>query len=150
MIEVLHFQEEHLKRFTPRPWDVEGYAGKPWDEIYRSILDAQKNGPIWTGVDEDGSILCITGFTILWPGVAEGWGFFSSQVFKRPREVLGLYRRWIRAVMDSWELHRLQILVHCALYGGDRWAQAMGFECEGRMRRWGPDGKDYFRYALVR
>ena len=150
MIEVQDFRPEHLERFTPRPWDVEAYAGQRWDEIQKVILDSQKHGPAWVAIDDDGSVLVITGFVVLWPGVAEGWGFFSDGAFKRPKEILGHYRRWIQAVMETWELWRLQVMACCSLYGADRWAKAMGFQFEGCMRKWGAAGEDYSRFALVR
>jgi ribosomal protein S18 acetylase RimI-like enzyme len=46
-------------------------------------------------------------------------------------------------------LRRLQLNVRCSDQRAFRWAKAIGFEPEAKMRRYGPDGSDFYLMSRV-
>jgi len=52
-------------------------------------------------------------------------------------------------IQETHELSRIQASVCASDVRANRYAQWLGFEKEGIMRKYGPDGTDYIRYARV-
>jgi hypothetical protein len=47
------------------------------------------------------------------------------------------------------KLRRVEITVKHDFEQGKKWAESLGFEQEGLLRKYGPNGEDYFMYARV-
>jgi RimJ/RimL family protein N-acetyltransferase len=52
-------------------------------------------------------------------------------------------------VQDDASLKRIQASVHTNDQQAIRYVEWLGFENEGLMKKYGPDGSDYYRFARV-
>jgi len=99
---------------------------------------------------EEGEILGIGGVHMFWPGVGEGWVILTKVVFRYPltfhKTVLGLLGR----IEAEYGFSRIQAACLCGWNRAEKWLQKLGFEYEGIMAKYGPDGSDYYRYARIR
>ena len=96
-----------------------------------------------------GQMLCCWGIIQIWPGLAEGWLLTSNQIEGYAVSLTRGARRYFKQVATELKLNRLQITVNSRNIVAIRWADALGFEREGRLRNYGPSGDDYFMYARV-
>lgn len=96
-----------------------------------------------------GRVLACAGILPMWPGRAVAWALLSSQIGARgfPR-----YHRWVRRALDDAHargLWRIETTVDPEFDNAVRWAAALGFRYEGRMRGYAPDGRDHLLVARV-
>lgn len=135
------FKPEHLETLLLQPSQVmlQPYLN---DRNYGEFLF--RGGPAYSGLDGDRVIACM-GLIPLWENRAQGWGLISSNA--------GAYFNQItKAVLHTMELHpfrRIEASVKCDFQPGHRWIKMLGFEREGTMRCYAPDGDDYDLYARV-
>lgn len=99
----------------------------------------------------DGQVVGVGGLVLGRRGSAEAWNVFSDWALARyvgipfaVRRLLDdrqasmrLYRVWATGNVDEWD--RLS-----------RWFRFLGFEYEGRMQKWGPDGQDQHFFVRLR
>jgi len=106
-------------------------------------------GPAWAA-ECDGGLVGCSGITILWPGVAMGWAVFDPGLLKcNLLTVVRIYRGFIPRLMTENGIRRLQTHVYNTPVLL-RWARCLGFEKEGLMRGFAPDGGDCFMCSIVR
>ena len=101
-------------------------------------------------LEHNGEILGSAGFVSPWPGVANGWGFFSELIYKYP---LTLHKAMISMIAKLEEKHNLIRLQAECLKGYDKaikWLIHLGFEYEGEMRNYGPTGETMLRFARIK
>lgn len=91
------------------------------------------------------------GFWLTFPGMARAWASISVDC---DRWALLAATRQVRRAIDRaflrLSLRRMETTVRVDFRPGHRWAKALGFEYEGVMRRYGPDGTDHALYGQVR
>jgi RimJ/RimL family protein N-acetyltransferase len=75
--------------------------------------------------------------------------WFSDEVAKYPVEFFRKTRRLLLLYFGAYNLQRLEINVRSDYLIGKRFAEKLGFEPEGIMRKYGFDGSDYILYARV-
>ena len=63
-------------------------------------------------------------------------------------EMLWIHRR-VSDFLDRSDVDRIETGVRESFKAGHRWAKMLGFQAEGLMRRFGPDGSDYQMYARI-
>lgn len=116
---------------------------------YTSIVATQIiNCPAVTAF-YDVTPVAIFGFVTLWNGVTESWLVADDNVRKRPL-VLTKYAIHAHDIAKiSMGLHRQQITVKITDMRAYKWALALGFEVEATMRKYGPDGTDYYLMARI-
>ena len=95
----------------------------------------------------DGKIVACAGVSIMWQSVAEGWLIMSSDAYKYPVSIARYTEGLFDSIMKKNNLSRIQASVNCSDEKSVKFANWLGFEYEGIMRKFGPDGSDYFRYA---
>jgi hypothetical protein len=98
----------------------------------------------------EGRIIGCAGVVNLWTGVGEAWTMLGPEVKANP---YFLHRKvkWImRGIIKDKELHRLQAIVSLNDEPALQWIHSLGFEFEGRMRKFNPDKTDsgMFTYPL--
>lgn len=125
----------------------EGAATVPgWRDRGAEML---KCGPCWTA-HQDGIVRACAGLVLHWPGRAGTWCIIGADM---PTAAWPwLHKHVQRGLNDA--LHHLglrRIEAECVLGWppGTRWLQLLGFECEGPMRAYGHDGRDFLRYARI-
>lgn len=104
--------------------------------------------PDWayTIVDDDQVLFC-TGIMDMWPGTGEVWFIGSQEIHRRPRAVVEFCRREMRFCAKERGLWRIQGVCRADWPQALRFAEFFGFRNEGLMRRYGPEGSDYYRVA---
>ena len=95
----------------------------------------------------DDKVIGVIGGTFLFPGVMEAFGLFSDAIRKHR---VSFHKR-IKEVLDSafanYKVHRIQIVVRSDYFEGQTWAENLGFQYEGTMKKYGPAMNDYHLYA---
>ncbi len=71
------------------------------------------------------------------------WGAISQDA---GRYFIHLHRAAIR-LLEIPRLQRIEAVTEVDFQQGRRWLELLGFECEGRFSKDGPNGEDHFRYA---
>lgn len=91
--------------------------------------------------------VAIMGLNHMRDGVAEVWTVISERAKEHPmsfhRAVLGR----LHAYEKKMKLVRMSMTVREDFEEGIRWAELLGFEREGLMKRFGPNGQNHFLYA---
>jgi len=138
MIDILPFSAKHLDNFKPRKIN-------PPD-----ILDmiSESNSPRITIVDGE-ETLAVIGSTYLYDGVSEIWTVTAEDdlLLKNIKEYLRILRIAIPNYMERGNLRRLQITIPTSFPTAKRWGEALGFTCEGVLKNYGWDNKDYYMFA---
>ena len=89
------------------------------------------------------------GSVSIWKGLEEMWCLLEERARKYPLAMtkIAIAYRDFRVIAGN--LRRLQLNVRCSDQRAFRWAKAIGFEPEAKMRRYGPDGSDFYLMSRV-
>jgi RimJ/RimL family protein N-acetyltransferase len=98
---------------------------------------------------EDGEIVAMGGVHMLWDKVGEAWVMLGKNAKSRPRTVAKYADLMFDVIVHKNKLNRVQASIAVNDAKAVRFGKWMGFEMEGLMRRYGPDGSDYYRVARV-
>jgi len=84
-----------------------------------------------------------------WPGCGRAWLAPGNGLRRRywPAITEATIAVFARAHADG--MARIETVVREDMPANHFWARRLGFESEGLMRRWGPEGKDYRLYARI-
>lgn len=140
MINIVHFSPKHLVEFAQRKEQA--------DEPMPSAEMLTALGAM-TVTNKDRPI-AIIGLYPISLHVAQVWGFFSDLIRERPLSFHKAIMLLIDHKMDRHDLHRIQCSVKAGFNAGVKWANKLGFQCEGTMKKYGPKGEDYYLFARVR
>jgi len=145
-LDVVRFRPEHAEALNMRIPDAE------WAENLGAPIAAQARmlaiGPSISLV-RDGEVVACGGAMVVWRDVAEIWMRTSPLVEVYPLAVVKTTRRFLAAVWQDFALRRMQCVVRADYDRAIRFAARLGFEREALLRRYGPDGHDYFMCARV-
>jgi hypothetical protein len=108
-------------------------------------LSLQTAGPAYSAVIDDKVIACL-GIIPQWENRAIAWGLISGDAGKY---FIGVHKA-VKRFLDLQDYARIETSVSCNFDQGHRWAQMLGFEREGMMRKYTPDGRDCDLYARIR
>lgn len=138
MIEVVSFKAEHLEAIKARECHAsEMRSGiRPSQPIHTFLLNGQP--------------LAIFGGVHVHKRFFSAWALISEDVTKIPVEFTKKTKRLLDAYMETYDLFRLDIQVRADYRVGQRFADFLGFRCEGKMERYGWDGCDYLMYARTK
>lgn len=132
-IELIPYQHEHLSKINFK--DI--HEGEVPERVKTRALSLVRGD----------TVLAIFGGFVFSPGVFHLWSFISKDVEKTP---IAFYKSTLKALelFQAHEKHRrIQIDIKSGCPGLERWAKAIGFECEGIMRKFHKDGSDCFLYS---
>lgn len=99
--------------------------------------------------ESDGRVLMVAGIVQAWPGCAEVWASVSADIASKPISIGRATAKFLPALVDGLGLWRLQATCATQNVTSLRWLEWLGFECEGLMRRYCPDGSDAFLMAQI-
>jgi RimJ/RimL family protein N-acetyltransferase len=102
----------------------------------------------YTLIEDDEVIVC-GGVHMMWTGVGEGWLVMSKHAYDKPITVARYTQRLFDTIMGDNAMWRVQASVHTNDEQSVKFAEWLGFEIEGVMKKFGPDGTNYFRMARV-
>lgn len=137
------YQKAHLDQMNPRHFfsDKEMIGKK-----IQTMVDAQ--GGRAATIFHNGNPIAILGYSHLWSGVAEVFSVITDDIvpvrFSFHQVVLGMID-----TLQCSGYSRLQFTVREGYPRAERWAEGLGFEKEGVMRKYGPDQASHFLYARV-
>ena len=145
-ITYMPFHPAHLEMIDPAEFGRMTAAQlREWKEL---IIAQAQNGTAITAYLHGKPMACF-GFLPIWTGVAEMWLLIEERGRKYGKSLT----RAALVVRDyavlSNNLHRIQITVRSADIRAMRWAQAIGFEQEAVLRRYGPDQSDFYIFARI-
>ena len=138
-----------------RPWekgDTEKLLIQDAQEYIRSMVDLNtdfselsEQGFAWTG-EIDGQIMIVSGVQPMWTNRALAWALISKDA--------GRHFKAIHKAVQSFLIHapfrRIEANVDIGFKAGHKWMNMLGFEVEGYMKAYRPDGADMILYARVR
>ncbi len=146
MIKIKTFENKDYLAIRPKDFYLK-------DELIerRDMGAVTSEGPKNTFYDsETGEILAIAGVQIFWGGVAEVWTITSRYADKYSVGFARAIKECMEFYIKSLDLRRLQATCPKSMPCGDRWFKFLGFEKEGLMKNFGPEGEDYYLFARVK
>lgn len=114
----------------------------------REIHDLLAQGRAFSGWMGERLLGC-GGVYLLWPGVGEAWLRLSQQAVLYPVFVARSIVRMLVRIIEDLKVWRVQALVMKKHREGRHLVEWMGFQEEGEMVAYGPNGETYIRYALI-
>lgn len=132
------------------PWHVERIDLKPvyhpvWRYLSRSALGHDRA----VVLKKEDHLLAVVGFCPCFPGTGEFWALISPAVDRCPREFAKKAKSMLETFIVENKLRRVQMLVRAGHDEAFRFAEFLGFEAEGIMRGYGPEGDDYYMMGRV-
>ena len=135
---LVPFEARHIISLAPRLQSAQiGFPGLSLE--YGQAM--RGNGPCWTLADLHGIPVACGGLFRQWEGRAIAWAFLAADA-----PMLEATRA-AALVLDACDLRRVECWVDVDFQAGHRWARLLGFEREGLMRSFSPDGRDHILYA---
>lgn len=150
-LELVPYKAEHaieiIRQQAKQPGGLEAM------ELVQQWAKAKESkGPALSGFVE-GSLVGCGGLEICWPGVAEGWCLFAKDINKYDFTTRLGFARTIKLKLNEWvvvnKLVRVQAPMRVDFLEGIRMVEWLGFECEGRLRKFHPDRCDAFMFGRI-
>ncbi len=99
----------------------------------------------------DGLLAAVTGYELMWRGVAYAFALVNRPLCAGSGKELALaVRARIADLMEQDGLHRVQATCHFADRQAAVFLRATGYKLESRMVRGAPDGTDLLMHAIIR
>jgi|TARA_R110000822_G_C15260312_1_gene488165 hypothetical protein len=111
------------------------------------VWDHAAVGTSWAGIGR-GKVIAAFGIRPFWDGVSEMWLIPGQEIDRHAISVIRAARQLSDAAIGDYSIKRLQMCVNVNNDTAFRFAKALRFEVESVMRKYGPDGADY--YMMVR
>lgn len=123
--------------------------------VYDGEVDALENciaafraGHPTVAIWADGQVIGVMGFSQYWRGVGVVSAIFTDDVNKYPLAFYRAVRRRLDELMTG--LHRVEMTVKLDYEQGIRFAEALGFEREGILRKYTADGSDCVMFGRIK
>jgi hypothetical protein len=119
-----------------------------FDAASRAGLLGHNEIVAYTLLDDD-KVLAVGGAHVMWFGAGEAWVLVSPECLGKPASFARYAKKLFDSILQDTELRRVQASIHVDDDRAYRFAEWLGFENEGVMRKYGVDGGDYYRMARV-
>lgn len=140
-MKIVPFEPHHLKNLLLQPSQAMMQPTLS-DSSYAVAL--HQAGPGYSAVDGEVVFAC-GGLIQQWDLRAIAWALISAEAGKH----FSLIHRTALRLFSEHKYRRIETAVSSEFEAGHRWAQMLGFEREGRMRAYTPDGRDCDLYARI-
>ncbi len=147
MPSLIPFDVSHLKDIELRDLDKQIIMSIP-NSTERIVIQSQ-SGMAYTGVDGGGNIIIIGGVSLLWPHVGSAWSLTSDLIVKYKIWTHRITRDFLDTAIKVYSLHRIESIILKNHNVSRRWAERLGFQREGLLRKYDSQGNDYWLYARV-
>jgi len=144
MIKVIPYAQGHFDFLEVR----HVYAGDSDLENRIGSLIGEATSLCYTFIKEDKAI-AVLGGNLLWPGVMEVWTVTTDLITEYPLEFHKKVRDVISGLEKELEIKRFQATVRADFDMGKKWLHSLGFISEGLLKKYGPEGEDYFMFGRV-
>lgn len=115
------------------------------DIVY--LYDGGKFSHYWSAF-RDGALISCCGIMRLWTGRGEACVNLADSVNRW--DMLRIYRWTLEKIIQAeqeLDLRRVEATTKADWPPGERWLRMLGFTEEGRLRFYGPDGRDHMMWA---
>lgn len=139
-MELIKFHPDHIRKMAEENPDY---------EILLRIVDySNLNGLSYTLISNEG-IIGSGGVDLIMPGVGEAWTVLGKIFYKYRFSAHKVVLQSLKDAERQYNLRRIQASCVKGFEKAEKWLKALGFEYEGVMRKFGPDGNDFLRYARI-
>lgn len=108
------------------------------------------SGKLWAyTITADGIPVCCAGLALQEWHKAEAWALFSSEFKKHKLFIYRFVKAGLDASFHENKLVRVQATIDPQYPENVKWIEKLGFEYEGRLRRFGSEGQDMLMYARL-
>lgn len=136
------FKTEHLEKIIPAG------GGKVPGLIIEQTKASERNGSLIAfSLMHNNEIVAIGGICEIWPGVGDSFSIMSESAMRYPKSLFAAFAANLKVGLKIGGFRRVQASVLVGFDAGVRFIEKLGYEREGIMKAWGPDGSDYFLYA---
>ena len=142
--QIVPLTYEHLLALQLGPHEQEYAKNIPGYLDY--LWENSEFGWSWSAIGK-GRIICCFGVRHIWANVVECWFLPGEGLNEHARSTLVGARAILQDVMDSYDITRMQITVKCDHPIAVRFAKSLYFDVECRLRKYGPEGADYYSMA---
>lgn len=98
----------------------------------------------------DGALVAVTGYELLWSGVAYAFAMVNRPLCSGAgKQLASAVKTRIIELMQTDKLHRVQATCHVTDRAAAVFLRATGYRQESRMVRGAPDGTDLFMFAII-
>ena len=139
---IEQFKPEHLTELLLQPSQAMMQPVLSQRDYGTALASA---GPAYTVIIDDNVVACL-GIIPQWEGRAIAWGLIGSEAGK---EFYAIHKA-VKRFLDLQDYRRIETAVSSDFEQGHRWAKLLGFENEGTMRAYTPDGRDCDLYARIK
>lgn len=113
-----------------------------------AVMEAWKKGVCYTLL-LDGEPVVSSGIIHIGFNRGEAWTLVSSLFYKHRKTCFKRIKEMVGIIAQSMELVRVQSTIRADKPWADRWMKHLGFEREGLMKRFGPNGEDFVLYSRI-
>lgn len=146
---IIPFEPEHAYEIVGRnlrEHDIEISRYPDWKDHVRGW---KENGPAYSLVI-NGEVIGCAGVVMLGKGRGEAWTLLSSFFYRYKKTAYRAICEGLRKIIEEKELWRVQALVRPDFETGEHFIKHLGFEREGLLRGYGPNGEDLIMFARLR
>ena len=123
-------------------------ADRHFINVEGDAKNLEQNNLAFTGIVNYQPIFT-AGMKMVWGRVAEGWVIATSEIWKNPLAVARAIKKDFARVAREHNIERVQTAIRKDFKQGQRFAEWLGLENEGLMKKFGFDGTDQYRYARI-
>ncbi|TQV80771.1 GNAT family acetyltransferase [Denitrobaculum tricleocarpae] len=140
-MKIIGFRAEHLENLTLQP--AQSDMARYMSQSYGTAL--AQSGNAFTAI-KGGRVLGCAGVELIWANRGIAWSLLGKMTGP---EMLGIHRR-VSEFLNKQSLRRIEMTVDAAHTAGHRWARMLGFQLEGRLQAYTPEGRDCDLYARIK
>jgi len=118
---------------------------KGWNMLSADLTNLSDAGLAWTA-EHDEVVLGIAGLAPQWENRALAWALISDAAGPHFRKIHAAVSRFLEAS----EFRRIEANVDVGFEAGERWIKLLGFQYEGYLTAFRPDGADMLMYARIK
>ena len=123
-------------------------ADKNYINIEGNAKNLEQDDLAFTGLVNNKPIFA-AGMKMIWGQVAEGWVIATQDVWNHPLSVAKAIKKDFARIAKENNITRVRTSIRKDFEQGQRFAEWLGLENEGLMRKFGFDGTDQYRYARI-
>ncbi len=142
--EIVPYTEDHFFQIVRRDKDMKSFMGLPHPEMVAKMFT---KGPGFAGL-KNGEVVACAGVMLLWDRVGEAWAVTSPLVHEYASYFHKATKDHLAKIINQYRLERVQAFVDKEHKVAMKWAERLGFEQEGEMRKFF-QGRTYYRYARI-
>lgn len=140
-MQIVSFKPEHLESLVLQ--DAQSWMQPMLDADYGTALS---NAGLGFTLEHDGTVIACAGIVNMWENRAQAWALMSAD---SGRHFVRIFRA-MSSFLDLQDTRRIEATVDANFVQGHRMIRMLGFQLEGLMRAYLPDGRDVCLYGRVK